>query len=241
MFLQKDELSKFDFLSIKDFLLALFLMFLATLFSFIYMPFMLQKLLPSYKGFITSHYFGIIVFFLSSALCAYIIYYFSCKKKQKDLTNGLFLYKKSNKIYLISILIGIIMPLVSLPVIFKFAPHEFYAMDLAKTKGGLIYLFSAALLAPVFEELFYRGFIFPFFQSKLNSFWAIIITSLFFGFSHFMNIGNAHILLSIFILYGFVLTLVRYFTNSLIPPVITHFIHNVTLIIGFLIGSHSQG
>ena len=129
------------------------------------------------------------------------------------------------------------MPLIILPVIFKFAPHEFYAMDMAKTKGGLIYLFSCALFAPIFEEFFYRGFIFSFFQSKLNSFWAVIITSVFFGFSHMFNIGGAYVLLSIFILYGFVLTLVRYFTNSLIPPMITHFIHNATLMISFLVAS----
>lgn len=241
MFLQEDDLSKFEFMSIKDFLFALFLIFLATIFSFIYVPFILQKLLPYYKNLITSHYFGIIIFFISSILSTYIIYYFSCKKQKKTLRDGLFLYKKTTKVNLLSILIGIIMPLVTLPVIFKFAPHEFYAMDLARTKEGLFYLFSAALLAPVFEELFYRGFIFPFFQSKLNSFWAVIVTSLFFGFSHMFNIGGAYVLLSIFILYGFVLTLIRYFTNSLIPPIITHFIHNVTLIISFIIASNLQG
>ena len=240
MFLQKDELSKFNFISTKEFLLALLLMLITTISCFIILPVFLKQNSLVQKDFFDSNYFGIIVFFLSSIFTLYITYFFCCQRKNRPLKEGLFLSMPSNKIFLISILIGILMPLLSLPVIFKFAPDEFYAMDLINTKAGLLYLFTCALFAPIFEEIFYRGFIFPFFQSKLNSFWAIIITALFFGFSHFMNIGNAHILLSLFIFYGFVLTLIRYFTNSLMPPVITHFFHNVTLMISFLVLSYSN-
>jgi len=237
VFFKKDKLSQFNFISTVDFVLALILMFIATVFSFVLFPFSLKKALGQYSNLIDSNCFGIFVFFLSSFLTLYIIYYFCCKKRQKSLKEGLFLYIGSNKVFFISFLIGIIMPLVTLPIIFKFAPKEFYAMDLLRKQGGLVYLFTCALTAPIFEEIFYRGFIFPFFQSKLNSFWAVIITSVVFGFSHFMNIGNAQILLSLFIFYGFVLSLIRYFTNSLIPPVITHFVHNVTLIVSFLLAS----
>lgn len=237
MFFKKDELSKFDFISAKEFFLALFLMFLFTVFSFIAVPILLKIALPANSDFFDSYYFGIVVFLLSSIFTFYIIYYFCCKRKNKSLKQGLFLYTKSNKTYFICALIGIMVPLCSLPVIFKFAPKEFYAMDLVKSTGGMIYLFTSALMAPLFEEIFYRGFIFPFFQSKFNSFWAIVLTALFFGFSHFMNIGNAYVLVSLFFIYGLVLCLVRYFTNSLIPPIVTHYFHNMTLIIGFFIMS----
>ncbi|OGI18351.1 MAG: hypothetical protein A3B68_04775 [Candidatus Melainabacteria bacterium RIFCSPHIGHO2_02_FULL_34_12] len=235
MFLEKDKLSRFEFVSIIEFSLILFLIFISTLFSFLFLPLILKRFLPAYSAFFNSQYFGIVLFFLSGILMIYIFYYFCCKKKNKTFSEGMFLNPVSLKTGAMCLLIGLIMPLISLPVIFKFAPHEFYAMDLAKTKEGLIYLFACALFAPVFEEFFYRGFIFPFFQSKLNSFWAVIITSLFFGLSHYMNIGNAYILLSMFIVYGFVLTLIRYFTSSLIPPVITHLIHNAVLMSCFII------
>ena len=234
MFLQKDEKSKFDFISIKEFLLTLFLMFSVTIFSFIFVPISLKKTFPTYSHFFNLRYFDVFVFFLSAALSFYIIYLFCCKRKQRTLKEGLFFYPVSKRVLIFSILIGVIMPLCTIPIMFKFAPHEFFAMDMAKTNDGIVYLFTCALFAPVFEEVFYRGFIFPFFQSKLNSFWAVLITALFFGFSHFMNIGNAHILVSLFIFYGFVLTLSRYLTNSLIPPIITHFFHNLTLIGCFL-------
>lgn len=237
MIFKKDEFSKFEFVSIKEFLLALFLMFASIIVCFISLPHALKQLSPNYESFFDSNYFGIVIFYLLGAVIFYIIYFFTCKKKKKSLQDGLFLYPRPIKTYLISGLIGILLPIVTLPVILQFAPSKFYAMEVAKSIDGMIYIFTAALLAPAFEEIFYRGFVFPFFQSKLNSFWAIIITSIFFGFSHFMNVGNAYILLSVFLIYGFALTLIRYFTNSLIPPIITHFMHNLTLMVSFLVAS----
>ena len=237
MFFQKDNLSKYGFISLWEFILASVLMFLSTVFTCLGIPYGLKKLCPEHSGFFDRHLFGIFIFFLSAVISFFIIYYFSCKRKQKSLKEGLFFYPKSNKVYIYCVLIGLLMPLLTLPIILKFAPKEFYAMDVVKTKDGIIYLLTAALSAPVFEEIYYRGFIFSFFQSKLNSYWAVIITGIYFGFCHLSNIGNAHILLSLFIFYGFVLTLIRYFTNSLIPPIITHFVHNLTLMVSFFIAS----
>lgn len=239
MFLEKDERSKFDFISIKEFISALTLIFLSIIFSYLILPYLLKEIFPNISKIFNTHYLGIFVFTLSSFLNGFIIYYFCCKRKNKSFKDGLFFYNKTKKTYLISILIGIVVPILTLPIILKFAPKEFYAMDIAKTKEGIIYLGTCALTAPIFEELFFRGFIFPFFQSKTNSHFAVIITALFFGFAHLINIGNAHILFGLFIFYGFVLTLIRYFTNSLIPPMITHFVHNLTLMVSFLVLSRS--
>ncbi|MBI1858580.1 MAG: CPBP family intramembrane metalloprotease [Candidatus Melainabacteria bacterium] len=239
MLFKKDELSKFDFLSFKEFILVIILLVCASILCFLYIPITLIKLLPAYAKIFASNYFGIILALTSSFLTFYIIYYFCCKRKNKSLVDGLFFRSVSKKIYTISILIGIIMPLLSLPIIFNFAPKEFYAMDLLSQEGGLLELAISATIAPVFEEIFYRGFIFPFFQSKFNSFWAIILTGLFFGLSHFMNVGNAMVLLSLFVFYGFILTFLRYFSNSLVPPIITHLLHNAVLMGGFFVfGNH---
>ncbi|GEM_PF-2786720 len=237
MFFKKDELSKYQFLSVLEFILVLILLFASVVFSFIYLPQLFKQILPTYTTFFDSHYFGIFVFIFEGMLLFSIIYFFACFRKHKSIKEGLFFYPKSRKTILISVLIGMITPIVTLPILFKLAPGHFFAMDMAKTKDGLIYLFICGLLAPLFEEMFYRGFIFPFFQSKLNSFWAVIITAVFFGISHYANVGNAYLLVSVFIFYGFVLTLLRYFTNSMIPPMVTHFTHNFTLIIGFLIAT----
>ena len=238
MLFKKDELSKFDFLSIGEFFLVLFLIILSMLFSLLALPNALKKFFPVL---FESYYFAVFFFFLAMASSFYAIYFFTCKRKNKSLSEGLFLKLPSRKIFLISFIIGILMPLITAPLLFKLAPHQFYAGALLKQKGGMFFLFTCAMVAPLFEEVFYRGFIFPFFQSKLNSFWAIILTSLFFALSHFMNVNAAYVLLSLFIFYGFVLTLLRYSTKSLIPSMVTHFVHNLTLIICFLVMSKSSG
>lgn len=235
MLFKKDELSKFEFISVLEFILVILLLIIASVFCFLYIPITLIKLLPAYGKFFSSNYFGIFIAVFSSLLNLFIIYYFVCKRKNKSFFEGLFIKAVSKKMYMISFATGVVMPIATLPVIFKVAPKEFYAMDLIGQQGGLLYLFISATIAPVFEEVFYRGFVFPFFQSKTNSFWGILITGLFFGLSHFMNVGNAMILLSLFVLYGFVLTFLRYFSNSLIPPIITHLIHNAVLMSGFFV------
>ncbi len=235
MLFKKDELSKFQFLSIFEFLLVLVLLFASLIFSFIFLPQSLKQLLPAFTSFFDSHYFGIFAFIFEGFLLFYIIYFFTCVRKNKSLKEGLFFYPKSRKTLLISVLIGFITPVCTAPILLKLAPSKFFAMDMAKTSDGFVYIFICALLAPLFEEMFYRGYIFPFFQSKLNSFWAVIITAVFFGASHYANVGNVYVLISLFMLYGFVLTLLRYFTNSMIPPMIAHFTHNLTLLSGFLV------
>ena len=191
---KKDELSKYDFLSIIEFLFVLFFIVLFAFSSFLGIPATFKKFIPQYSWFLDSHYFMTLLYIIFLILIFYTIYFFCARRKDKTIQEALFLYPKSKKTILISILIGVIVPLATSPILIKCAPKDFYAMSLLKEEGGL-----------------------------------------FFGFSHFMNIGNAYILLSLFIFYGFVLTLVRYFTNSLIPPIITHFVHNVTLIVGFLV------
>lgn len=235
MLFTKDEASKFDFISVKEFIFCLFLMILSLFFFILIVPFLLSLTFPEKTKFFESMNFRTLLSFPSLLLNFYFIYYFVCKRKNKTLKEGFFLYPASKEASIKSIFIGILMPLFSLPVLLYFAPKEYFAQDMLKDNLGLVFILISSLIASVLEEAFYRGFIFPFFQSKLNSIWAIIITSVFFGVSHYANVGNAYILVSLFIFYGLVLTLVRYFTKSLIPPIIVHISHNVTLMICFFI------
>lgn len=235
MLFTKDEASKIDFISVKEFILSLLLMVLSLFFFILFVPFILSLTFPENTKFFESMNFRTLLSFPSLIVNFYFIYYFVCKRKNKTLKEGFFLYPTSKEVNIKLLFIGILMPLLSLPILFYFAPKEYFAQDMLKDSGGLIFILISSLIASVLEEFFYRGFMFPFFQSKLNSVWAIIITSVFFGISHYANIGNAYILVSLFIFYGFVLTLVRYLTKSLLPPIIVHICHNVTLMACFFI------
>jgi membrane protease YdiL (CAAX protease family) len=236
MCFKKDEKSKYDFLSWKAFFSLLFLMFFSLILFILIIPYILEQIFPRYASLLSSVHFRTLLSFPSLFLNYYLIYYFVCKRRNKTLKEGFFFIPVSKEIYLKSLAVGILMPILSSPILISMAPKDFHALDMSKDPVGLVFLIVGAILAPFLEEVFYRGFLFPFFQSKINSFFAVALTSLLFGFSHYMNVGNAEILVVLFIAYGLVLSLARYLTGSLIPPVIIHMCHNVTLIICFLIG-----
>lgn len=86
------------------------------------------------------------------------------------------------------------------------------------------YLFIIAFIAcigPVFEEIFFRGFLYRALRRKYGIFPAVVSSALFFSVLHF-NIGT---LLPIFGL-GVLLAYVYERTGSLIAPVIIHVLQN---------------
>lgn len=234
-FFKKDSLSEFEFLSWKELVLCKFIMICVLLGAFLGTTVPVKIFLPQYAPIVESNYFTAVVFVVVLVINIYVMYYFVCKKKNKSIREGFFFHPRPYKEYLIAFFVGMGMPILSAPVLAKIAPSEFYAKDMAAQSGGLVYIYISAISAPFFEELFYRGFLFPFIQSKYNSFWAVIATSIIFGLSHIMNIGNAHIMILLFVTYGYVLAMLRYYSNSVVTPIIAHVTHNGTLLTGFLI------
>lgn len=86
-------------------------------------------------------------------------------------------------------------------------------------------LLVMALLPALGEELLFRGLIQPILIKKSNALTGILLTSLAFALLHQQFLA----FLSIFFL-GFVLGLVRYWTHSLWPSIIVHFINNATIV-----------
>ena len=86
----------------------------------------------------------------------------------------------------------------------------------------LIIFIMACIVAPICEEIIFRGFIFKVILEKINLFYAIIINSIFFGLIHFepSTIIPASIL-------GVSLTLIRYKSESLLLAIIIHALHNL--------------
>jgi membrane protease YdiL (CAAX protease family) len=87
-----------------------------------------------------------------------------------------------------------------------------------------LFWIATIIFAPLFEEVFFRGFLFEGFRySKLGAAGAIFVTSLVWAGFH-MQYGLFQIA-SIFVL-GIVLGVVRYRTGSLWPPIIMHALNN---------------
>lgn len=83
-------------------------------------------------------------------------------------------------------------------------------------------IFAIALLAPVFEEILFRGAIQGYLMKKwTNPWWGIVVASLIFGTIH----GNPVQIPFAFIT-GLVLGWVYYRTGSLLPGIVMHFVNN---------------
>ncbi len=81
------------------------------------------------------------------------------------------------------------------------------------------------VLAPIFEELFFRGLFYPALRRRIGPTWAIILNGAVFGVIHFQPL----FMLSL-ILVGIVLAYLYEKTDSLAAPIIAHSLYNLAVI-----------
>lgn len=89
----------------------------------------------------------------------------------------------------------------------------------------------AVLAAPIIEELFFRGFLYPVLARAISNWPATLVVAVFFGFVHAAQLGWAwgYVLLLSFV--GFVLTVVRARTHSVAASFVLHTAYNCTIFI----------
>jgi len=86
----------------------------------------------------------------------------------------------------------------------------------------------AVTLAPLMEELFFRGFLYPVLARRLGKVAAILLTSAMFGLLHGAQLGYSWAVLIIFLV-GIALTTVRAVTKSVASSFLVHVGYNATL------------
>jgi len=105
----------------------------------------------------------------------------------------------------------------------------------ASAIGIPIILFSLSVVAPVSEEIFFRGFIYPGINKRLGLYWAVFITSCLFAAVHLPQCKEHPAILFTIFLAGVFLTLARAITGSTLMAVILHAVYNTTLVlVGFI-------
>ncbi|EJO5347877.1 CPBP family intramembrane metalloprotease [Clostridium botulinum] len=102
----------------------------------------------------------------------------------------------------------------------------FYDSMAKKMKNPITICIETVIMAPIFEEIVYRGIILDELLQKYNHKKAIIISALIFSIIHlnFSQGINA-------LLLGIILASIYYGTKSLIPVIIIHFLNNLFYII----------
>jgi len=96
---------------------------------------------------------------------------------------------------------------------------------------SLYFIFRTLIIAPIFEELFFRKFLFSKLQEKYQLIVAIIISSICFSLIHFEIPGN---LLPSFI-FGIISCLIYFKTKKISYSILFHFINNL---LSTLINTH---
>jgi membrane protease YdiL (CAAX protease family) len=89
-------------------------------------------------------------------------------------------------------------------------------------------LFGVAL-APILEEIIFRGFIYTLLADVYSPGVAVPITAVLFAALHGLQLRGNLPALGVILLVGYVLTIVRQRSNSLIPSVIMHTTYNATI------------
>jgi membrane protease YdiL (CAAX protease family) len=101
-------------------------------------------------------------------------------------------------------------------------------------------LFSVTV-APIAEELFFRGFLQPVFVATMGVFPGILVTSIMFGGLHLMQYGYIWQIGVLLTLVGFLLGTIRHLTGSTRASTIVHIAFNsVPFLALFLAGNPAQ-
>lgn len=95
---------------------------------------------------------------------------------------------------------------------------------------SLFIVFVVAVIPALCEETLFRGFVQKSFEQKLNPFWSILITAVFFGMYHFNPYG-LFALISLGAYFGFA----AYTSNSIFIPIVLHFLNNLVAVLAFII------
>ncbi|MGZ5522547.1 MAG: CPBP family intramembrane glutamic endopeptidase, partial [Chthoniobacterales bacterium] len=101
------------------------------------------------------------------------------------------------------------------------------------TTGAWIISIFGVTLAPLMEELFFRGFLYPALARRLGVYASILITSIAFALIHSPQLATAWAPLLLIMVVGVVITALRAYTRSIIPGFIVHVGYNLTLFIIF--------
>lgn len=220
---------------VKVIILILFFGYLIHIFLYFFFCFFPIKLHSNLKPIISA----CIVDFLA----LFFISYFVLKKyKQKIASLGINFKDFFKKIKLGIATYITIMPILVLLIVFlgnlaqrlNYQPplHPLVNIILEeKNIFFLIFLFLlGAVIGPIIEEIFFRGFAYPAIKKKTGIFFSIIITATFFAALH----QNLFAFLPIFFL-GAVLAYIYEKSDSLIPSITVHILHNSLMIMGIFL------
>ncbi|MFP3895302.1 MAG: CPBP family intramembrane glutamic endopeptidase [Anaerolineales bacterium] len=103
-------------------------------------------------------------------------------------------------------------------------------------QGLALALFLGGVIAPLTEEIFFRGFVYAGLRSRWGTVWGMVVSSLLFALIHL----SPSVILPIFLM-GMVLAFVYTYSGSLWPTIFLHGAINAMAFVGSYISSNYPG
>ena len=211
---------KFEKLSISKFILMLFAVFALLIFSAVAVAF------NDTTGY--SIYYIQILFYV---LMFIAFYYFGLTRMERKILMDGGEEKKPIHLAFVPFLVGGLITVIYVLILQNFLPglYESY-MEAAELMEGisfqtnrmeLILLFiSVVILAPIVEEIVFRGIFFNLLNRKRSTLFAMIVSSLIFGLLHAQTMVPTAVI-------GFVLCFIYHRTGSLLLVIAGHMVNNL--------------
>jgi CAAX protease family protein len=111
--------------------------------------------------------------------------------------------------------------------------------DLFKYRAtAFLFMAMAVLVAPVFEETVFRGYLYPLLAKSFGIVAGVIVTGLLFGLMHGYQLGWSWQLVSVLIFVGIVFTFVRSRTGTVVSSFLMHLGYNSMIAVSSIIATH---
>lgn len=134
----------------------------------------------------------------------------------------------------ISMLAGLLVFVVNITIMALIPPPDTDAplAKLTSTTEGLLYFgFLALFIAPLGEELFFRGYIYSAIENKWGTLSAIVLSAILFAFPHSFQLGDYWQGVLLIGMLGIVTGALRWLSGGLKASIICHFFYNFLLLI----------
>lgn len=100
--------------------------------------------------------------------------------------------------------------------------EDMFSVGFDSWYGIVLMVIGIGILAPIAEELFFRGLLYDFFRQKVGVTWAVVVSASMFGLAHFDSLA---VVLSTFVM-GVVMAISVEYTKSLWTTIWMHIVTN---------------
>jgi membrane protease YdiL (CAAX protease family) len=176
--------------------------------------------------------FGVVITtLLSTAITFAVIWFIICRLCRLRFAEGFAAKPVRPPVFVASVFLGLLTALAAFGIESRWGPRDSFMARLLSMPDGFLAVSVLALVMPPFEELYYRGFIFPILKRWLGAWPAVVLVTVWFASAHVFQMFGDPVGLAVILAVGLLYTLQRHLTGSLIPAIIAHWVYNAYLMV----------